>query len=80
MSDYIDAGDPEIGRRQNLIRDIACPRCGKQMEPLADPVQKHILYEGCADHGMYFDAGEFTDYKYETLLDIFRDFIWLIRK
>jgi hypothetical protein len=24
---------------------------------------------------MYFDAGEFTDYKYETLLDKFRGLI-----
>jgi len=24
---------------------------------------------------MYFDAGEFTDYKYETLMDKFRDFL-----
>jgi len=29
---------------------------------------------------MYFDAGEFTDYKYETLMDIFRDFVFAIRK
>ena len=29
---------------------------------------------------MYFDAGEFTDFKYETLMDIFRDFVFVIRK
>jgi hypothetical protein len=29
---------------------------------------------------MYLDAGEFTDYKYETLMDIFRDFISIVRK
>lgn len=80
MSDYIDDGDPEVGREHNKIRDVNCPRCGKQMAQLNDPVQTHIQYEACAEHGMYFDAGEFTDYKYETLMDIFRDFVFAIRK
>jgi Zn-finger nucleic acid-binding protein len=79
MSDFIDSGDPEVGEKYNEIRDIECPRCGKTMEQLSDPVQKHIQYEACADHGMYFDAGEFTDYKYETLMDIFRDFVFTVR-
>ncbi len=80
MADFVDSGDPKVGRQHNQIRDIDCPRCGKKMQQLTDPVQTHILYEACNEHGMYFDAGEFTDYKYETLLDIFRDFIALIRK
>jgi len=50
------------------------------MEKLTDPLQTHIEYEACSDHGMYLDAGEFTDYKYETLMDIFRDFIFMIKK
>lgn len=80
MSDFMDSGNPEVGKAQNKIRDIDCPRCGKRMEKLTDPVQKHIQYEGCAEHGMYFDAGEFTDYKYETLMDIFRDFVAMVRR
>lgn len=80
MSDYIDSGDRELGRKHNAIRDIDCPRCGKSMEPLADPAQTHIQYEACPDHGMYLDAGEFTDYKYETLMDLFRDFVFKLRK
>ncbi len=79
MSEYVDSGDPEVGKQQNQIREIDCPRCGKQMEQLSDPVQTHIQYEACPEHGMYFDAGEFTDYKYETLMDIFRDFIFMVR-
>jgi Zn-finger nucleic acid-binding protein len=80
MSEYVDSGDRDVGKRHNEIRDINCPRCGKPMEQLSDPVQSHIQYEACDEHGMYFDAGEFTDYKYETLMDIFRDFVFLIRK
>ena len=79
MSDYIDDGDPGVGREHNKIRDVNCPRCDKPMEQLNDPLQTHIQYEACAEHGMYFDAGEFTDYKYETLMDIFRDFVFAIR-
>lgn len=80
MSDYIDDGDPVVGKANNDIRDVNCPRCGKEMEQLSDPVQTHIQYEACSEHGMYFDAGEFRDYKYETLMDIFRDFVFAIRK
>ena len=79
-SEFVDSGVPTIGREQNKIRDIDCPRCGKRMLKLNDPVQKHIQYEACEDHGMYFDAGEFSDYKHETLMDIFRDFVFKIRK
>ncbi len=80
MSDYIDDGDPAVGAEHNKIRDVDCPRCGKQMSHMTDPVQSHIQYEACEDHGMYFDAGEFTDFKYETLMDIFRDFVFMLRK
>ena len=80
MSDFIDSGDPDIGRKHNLIKDISCPRCGEAMVHVTDPVQPHIRYEVCAGHGTYFDAGEFIDYKYETLLDIFRAFISAIKR
>jgi len=80
MSDHIDDGDPSLGEKNNKIRDINCPRCHKPMELVSDPVQKHIQYEACAEHGMYFDAGEFTDFKYETLMDVFRDFVFALRK
>ena len=80
MSEYVDSGNPEIGRAHNDIRDINCPRCDKPLAHLNDPVQSHIQYEACDEHGMYFDAGEFTDYKYETLMDIFRDFVFMLRR
>ena len=75
MSEFIDSGDPEIGREYSKIGDVNCPRCGKLMEKVSDPKQPHIWYEACSEHGMFLDAGEFTDYKYETLLDKFRDLI-----
>lgn len=79
MSDFIDSGDPKVGKEHHEIRDIDCPRCGKPMQHLSDPTQPHIGYEACNEHGMYFDAGEFTDYKHETLMDTFRSFVFMLR-
>jgi len=75
MSEFVDSGDPETGKEYNKIDEVDCPRCGERMQKVSDPDQPHIWYETCAEHGMYFDAGEFTDYKYETLLDKFRDLV-----
>ena len=75
MGDALDSGARSLGRKWNAVEDIACPRCGKDMEKASDPDQPHIWYEVCREHGMFMDAGEFTDYKYETLLDWFRSLI-----
>ena len=80
MSDHVDDGDRLLGRKHNEIRNINYPRCDKPMKQLSDPVQKNIQHEAFTEHGMYFDSGEFTDFKYETLMDIFRDFVFAIRK
>lgn len=77
--DYIDSGDPEKGKKLNDIREVDCPRCGKQMEMVSDPKQRHIQLETCSEHGVFMDAGEFRDYKNETLMDIFRGAVALIR-
>ena len=43
------------------------------MTPCNDVEQPHIRYEQCPDCGrIWFDAGEFTDWKYDTLMDRFR--------
>lgn len=75
MSEFVDTGDPDIGKVHDKIEEVDCPRCGKRMEEVSDPRQPHIWYEQCAEHGIYFDAGEFTDYKYETFLDKVRSLI-----
>lgn len=80
MSEHIDDSGTILSKQHDTLRDIDCPRCGKPMIPVSDPKQKHLQYETCAAHGMYFDAGEFTDFKYETLMDYFRDFIFAIRR
>ena len=75
MSEFVDTGDPDIGKEHDKIEEVDCPRCGKKMDAVSDPSQPHIWYESCAEHGIYFDAGEFTDYKYETFLDKIRTIV-----
>jgi Zn-finger nucleic acid-binding protein len=76
MSEFLDKGDPAVGKKYNQIDDVKCPECSATMEKVTDEKQTHIWYEACPEgHGVYFDAGEFTDWKYETLMDRFRDFI-----
>jgi len=79
MSEFLDPGDPKIGEKFNKQTDAHCPRCNSLMVSVNDSKQSHIVYEVCAEHGIFMDAGEFTDYKYETLLDIFKDIVHRIR-
>ncbi|HJN48990.1 MAG: zf-TFIIB domain-containing protein [Pseudomonadales bacterium] len=73
-SEYIDCGDPKVGRLYNTLRDIRCPICKDKMDQCSDERQPHIRYEVCGKDGMFLDAGEFTDYANETLVDLFRGF------
>ncbi len=73
-SEKIDIGDPKKGKRYNAVEAINCPRCLTQMTITVDDDQPHIWCEYCEIcHGMFFDAGEFRDYKEDTILDYFRD-------
>ncbi|MFV0277575.1 MAG: hypothetical protein ACK5HY_10375, partial [Parahaliea sp.] len=75
MSDVLDIGSAEEGKKWDTVDDICCPRCGQAMDRASDPGQPHIWYESCADHGLFMDAGEFTDFAHETLADRFRRLI-----
>ncbi len=74
-SEVIDTGDATEGWKWDSHADINCPHCGKQMEKGHDKKQKHIWYEYCPDHGMFMDAGEFKDFKEESIFDIFRSLV-----
>lgn len=80
-SEIIDCGDEKIGKRWNRIDDIDCPKCEVKMLKLVDPKQHHIWFEACPKcYGVFFDAGEFKDFKHETIIDIFRDYFSKERK
>jgi Zn-finger nucleic acid-binding protein len=73
-SESIDVGKAELGKEYDKIDKIDCPVCQTQMIRMVDKDQSHIHYEACTTcYGVFFDAGEFTDYKEETVFDFFRD-------
>ncbi len=72
-SEAIDIGSPKLGKVYDLIRTIPCPVCKDTMESITDTFQPHIRYEACVrGHGVFFDAGEYKDFKQETLGDFFK--------
>ena len=73
-SEVIDDGSTELGKKYNKIDHIKCPECHSPMIRMVDAEQPHIWYEECAVcDGVFFDAGEFKDFKEHTLSDFFKD-------
>jgi Zn-finger nucleic acid-binding protein len=73
-SEEIDSGDPEVGKLFDKEDNVNCPVCNIPMLKMVDPDQTHIHYESCSVcYGAFFDAGEFTDLKFRTFKDFFRD-------
>ncbi len=76
-SEEIDIGDPEEGKKFNRIDRINCPVCHGPMIRMVDNDQPHIWYESCNScYGVFFDAGEFRDYKEKTILEFFKEIFW----
>ena len=69
----LDTGNPAVGSRLNKAVNVACPEGHGLMQKKTDPDQTHICYEECTTcHGIFLDAGEFTDLKFKTLVDWLR--------
>jgi Zn-finger nucleic acid-binding protein len=69
-SEAVDIGDKELGKEYDKKKNVNCPKCLTPMVRKSDIEQKHIVYEYCNTcRGTFFDAGEFTDFKQETVLD-----------
>lgn len=74
-SEAIDTGNPETGMKYNEMENVDCPVCHSPLIPMVDSKQPHIWYEKCSVcGGVFFDAGEFKDYKEETFSDHFKKF------
>ena len=72
----IDIGSTEVGREQNKIIDIACPRCGLPLVHSRHPTQRHIAYEVCPTcRGSFFDAGELADLGEKTVFERVRSLL-----
>lgn len=73
-SESIDTGDPKLGTQLNNIRNISCPKCSIGMTKMASLKRPYIRYEKCLTcYGLWFDSGEFKDYKEEGILEILID-------
>lgn len=73
-SESLDIGDPAAGSKYNEMGDVNCPKCHTKMTKMVDLHQPHIWYEKCpVCYGIWFDAGEFKDYKEEGFRDFFKD-------
>jgi Zn-finger nucleic acid-binding protein len=74
-SESIDLGKrPKRDKGKDDRIPIACPACKLELIRMVDRDQPHIWYEACTScYGVFFDAGEFRDYKEKTVLDFFRD-------
>ena len=66
----IDIGSAELGKKQDKQGGIICPACDVPLINMVVSAQPHISYEACTVcYGVYFDAGEFTDFREETFVE-----------
>ncbi len=73
-SESIDVGSKQVGEQYNKVGAINCPVCSARLIRMVDQAQPHIWYEACTVcYGVFFDAGEFRDYKQQTVFDFIRD-------
>jgi Zn-finger nucleic acid-binding protein len=76
----IDPGAARDGRRWNDKSDVPCPGCGAQMHTIQAPGQQHIRLDRCVPCRMtFFDAGEMTDLRFDTLADSVRGLLARLR-
>ena len=69
-SESIDSGSAELGKKQDKQGGIICPACDVPLINMVVSAQPHISYEACTVcYGVYFDAGEFTDFREETFAE-----------
>jgi len=80
-SEQIDIGDPAEGKKHNEQTKVDCPKCHIPMVKMVDLNQPHIWYESCHScFGVFFDAGEFRDFKEDSVMDYFKDLFAKERK
>ena len=72
--DGSESVDKDIGKEYDKKKNVNCPKCLTPMTRKAAIEQKHIFYEYCNScHGVFFDAGEFKDFKEETIIDFIKN-------
>jgi len=66
----VDTGNRIKGMQMNKIRDISCPRCGKQIQTVSDREDPTLKFEICTDcNGYFLDAGELRDMAHVNIVE-----------
>jgi Zn-finger nucleic acid-binding protein len=69
----MDTGDALAGLAYDTLENIACPRGHGTMKMVVNPDLLHIYFELCTTcNGVWFDAGEFTDYTKGDVAALFK--------
>ncbi len=80
-SEALDFGDPAQGKKNDKLQDVECPVCHAKMLKMVDRDRKDIHFEACAAcYGVYFDAGEFKDWKKHHAFDWLKSLLARERK
>jgi uncharacterized protein len=80
-AESIDVGSEALGAEYDDLEEVHCPECDTVMATVPDKFQPHIHYEACPKgHGVYFDAGEFKDFKEESLSDFIKSLAMFRKK
>lgn len=68
-AEAIDTGDADVGAELDEKRNINCPVCKTPMIRMAHDDIPGLHYEACTTcYGVFFDAGEFKQFKEEQVL------------
>ena len=72
-SEVIDTGPTWQAAMHDVQLRAFCPIDGALMIRMVDAAQPQIWVESCpVCRGTFFDAGEFTDFKERTIVELFR--------
>jgi Zn-finger nucleic acid-binding protein len=67
-AEAIDTGNPEVGARYDQVGRIRCPVDDAPMIRMVDKGQPSLWVESCPlCYGVFFDAGEFSEFREENL-------------
>jgi Zn-finger nucleic acid-binding protein len=71
-AEALDTGDPEVGARFDNVGLVRCPIDHQAMVRMVDRSQPSLWFESCPlCYGVFFDAGEFTDFRDENVRNLF---------
>jgi Zn-finger nucleic acid-binding protein len=68
----LDSGDRSLRVRYDRVGLVRCPVDHQTMVRMVDRAQPSLWFESCPlCYGVFFDAGEFTEFREERVRDLF---------